>query len=283
MLNNIFSEYMGSNKKLVIGALHFMPLVGYPGFTNFDEVLEKAKNDLKIMEAAGIDSVIIENNYNLPHKIKETEECIQMMIDLIKEIKKITSLPLGISLLWNDYAGAFRIAKECNASYIRVPVFVDSVETDFGKVIANSAEVISERKKQGAENVLILADIQVKHATMLDKNKSIETSAMEAKKYGANGIIVTGKWTGDAPDMKDLISAKNTVGKSFPVIIGSGANENNVQDLLKYADSIIVSTSLKEGEAVDFHKERNLKPYRSKIDFEKVKKFMNAVKNMSPN
>ncbi|MBU4069375.1 MAG: BtpA/SgcQ family protein [Nanoarchaeota archaeon] len=272
---------MRIKKNFVIGALHFSPLIGYKGFTFYEEVLEKAKQDLKSLEDGGVDAIIVENNYNFPHKIKETHEVIEMIIKLAKEIIKLSPLPVGISVLWNDYGGAFKIAKETGAKFIRVPVFVDSVKTDFGEINANPEKVIFTRKKMNIEDILIFADIQVKHAEMIDKNKSLFKSAKEAKDKGADVIIITGKWTGDAPIFEDLHQARKGVGKDFPIIIGSGADKHNINKLFEIADAVIISTSLKEGEINNLSQERNLKHYDAKIDVNKVKEFMESIKNES--
>ena len=116
------------------------------------------------------------------------------------------------------------------------------------------------------------ADIQVKHAKML-RERSISESAIEAQEKGADAVIVTGHWTGDAPNLSRLMDVKKSV--DIPVIIGSGLDSKNARELLKYADSAIVSTSLKEGGNIKG--ERNVKPYSTRISKEKVKELMDVV------
>lgn len=262
--------------KFVIGALHFMPLEGYNGFSSYDEVLQKALLDLRAFEEGGVDGVIVENNYDLPHQIKETPAAIEMMRRLTLELSKSTHLPLAVSVLWNDFESALSIASESKALAVRVPVFVDSVSTAFGTIIANPVAVKTSQEKCGSK-VAIWADIHVKHATMLDPAKTLEKSAIEAKQKGADAIIITGKWTGDAPILNDLMIARKTVGKDFPIIVGSGADQENISTLLDIADGVIVSTALKEGEVKTAAEERNLKPYDAKMSVSKIKSFMNEV------
>jgi len=265
-------------RKMVMGALHFTPLIGYEGYIDYNLILEKAMLDLKALEEGGVDAIIVENNYDFPHRIKETSEAREMMMKLTKRVVDNSRLPVGISLLWNDFEGAFSIAKEIGAKFIRVPVFVDDVKTDFGEIYANPDEVISYRDKIDAKDVLIFADIQVKHAEMLDKEKTLEKSALEAREKGADAVIVTGKWTGDCPLMDDLNKARSVLGSDFPIIVGSGADKDNVSKLFSVANGAIVSTSLKEGDAKSSKEERNLKPYQAKFDVGKIKGFMAASK-----
>jgi len=263
-------------KNFVIGVLHFMPLIGYLGFTDFETILENARRDLKAFEDGGVDAIILENNYNLPHKTEEGKETIEMMLSLCKEISKISKMPLGISVLWNDYRAAFLIAKECNAKFIRVPVFVDDVKTDFGEILANPESVIKTRKELSAEDISIFADIQVKHAEMLNKEKTLRDSAKEAVEKGADAVIITGKWTGDAPTIENLREARETLGEDFPLIVGSGGSKENIRELLGIANGVIVSTSLKEDNIK--YDERNVKPFNARIEVNKVKEFINEIR-----
>jgi membrane complex biogenesis BtpA family protein len=260
--------------KPIIGALHFSPMLGYEGFTDKETILKKALSDLKAFEDGGVDCIIIENNYDLPHKIKVGPETITMMAYLGSEIKKKTELPIGISVLWNDYKAALAIAKVIDAGFIRVPVFVDNVKTDFGEIYGDARDVVAYRRSIQAEDIAIFTDIQVKHAEMLDKNKPIVLSAKQAIEAGSDALILTGRWTGDAPNMEKLKEVRASV-RNFPILLGSGTTKDNVAELFRYADGAIVSTALKEGEAVAG--ERNVKPYHAGIDVNKVREFMQRV------
>ena len=39
-----------------------------------------------------------------------------------EKLRKATKLPLGISVLWNDYDAALSIAKILNLQFIRIPL-----------------------------------------------------------------------------------------------------------------------------------------------------------------
>ena len=74
--------------------------------------------------------------------------------------------------------------------------------------------------------------------------------------YGADALIVSGKFTGNAPDVAKVREAKRLATR--PLLIGSGCDAENVAGLLQYADGIIVGTSLKKDgvmeNAVDVHR-----------------------------
>ncbi|MGI0141174.1 MAG: BtpA/SgcQ family protein [Candidatus Micrarchaeales archaeon] len=261
--------------KAIIGALHFTPLPGYQGFIDMESVIQKAKKDMKALLDGGVDAVIIENNYDLPHKMKVGKETVDAMTELGKGLSSLTEIPIGVSVLWNDYEAAFTIAKAIGGKFIRVPAFVDTVSTDFGIANAEPDLVIEARNKLGTEEIRIFADIQVKHAKMLIP-RPIEESAMIAAEKGADFIIVTGQVTGQPPEIQKIITARQASG--IPVFVGSGLDSKNAQSLLKYADGAIVSTSLKDGN--QSASERNAKPYSSEIDVGKVRELMEVVETI---
>ena len=270
---NKLQKIFKKDKNIIIGAIHFPPLLGYKGFPGFDIALQNALKDLDAFEKGGVDGVIFENNYDIPHKIFVDPEIITSMTFLISEALKVISVPFGVSVLWNDYRAALSIAKTCKAKFIRVPVFVYSVKTQYGKIIAQPEKITSFRQKIEALNIALFTDIHVKHAEMINK-KTISESAKQAIEKGSDALIITGKRTGDKPNMLDLKEARQMVG-DFPLLIGSGTDENNVKSLFEYADGAIVSTSLKTGDKKK--DEVNSKTYEQRIDKLKVQ---NLIKKL---
>lgn len=261
------------NKNIVIGAIHLPPLLGYKDFPGFNVAIKNALADLKTLEKGGVDAVIFENNYDIPHKIFVGPETVASMAIAGKAIKEATKLPVGISVLWNDYRAALSIAKALDLQFIRVPVFVDKVKTNYGIVNGNPKEVIEFRKSIGADNVAVFTDIHVKHAKLLSKY-SLTQSAKMAIKNKSDALIITGKWTGDAPNTDELKMLRKSV-SSFPILIGSGLDKNNAKQLFKYANGAIVSTSLKKGG--EKRGEINVKPYKRRIDLSKVGELVRAI------
>ena len=79
-------EIFGKETGIILGAVHFMPLVGYNGFTNYEEILETAKKDILAFEKGGVNGIILENNYNLPHNVKESKEVTERIpTEILKE------------------------------------------------------------------------------------------------------------------------------------------------------------------------------------------------------
>lgn len=63
-------------------------------------------------------------------------------------LRSKTRLPLGVCCLWNDWKSALSIAKIVGLEFVRIPVFVDHIETHYGYAISEiPADIIAYRKK----------------------------------------------------------------------------------------------------------------------------------------
>jgi membrane complex biogenesis BtpA family protein len=269
-----FIKIFGTKKPIVIGMVHCAPMPGYKDFPGAKIVENKFLHDFKALIAGGIDAVMIENNYDIPHYESAKKSTLPLLIKICLKARKLTKKPLGLCVLWNDYKNALLIAKKAKFNFVRNPVFVDKVKTEYGIFLPRADEAIKFRKKISAENILIFADVKVKHAKHLSK-KSLAESVSEAIKKGANGIIITGKWTGDPPKNSDVNEAKKNADE-IPVILGSGITPKNFR---KYnADAFIVGSYFKGNDIKRERHEQNIYHWAEKIKKEKVKKFIKSIK-----
>jgi membrane complex biogenesis BtpA family protein len=249
-----------------IGVIHMSPLLGYEGFPGYDVAIKNAIEDLRSYQDGGVDAVIIENNYDVPHKEYLDSEQIVAFGKILGEVIKEAKVPFGISVLWNDYKSALSLAVTYNCDFIRVPVFVDTVKTEFGIMHPVYKELGSFKKSIGAESIKVLVDIHVKHSVVLSEY-TLNESAKMAMENGADGIIITGVWTGTSPNVPNVVDIHD-LDPNIPIYLGSGITAENVNQYSEYITGVIVSTSLKE-EVAEKHKQ-NIKPYSTRIEKAKV-------------
>ena len=50
--------------------IHFPPLIGYPNYPGFNYIVKKMIKEAAILEKNHFDAIMIENNYDIPHKEK---------------------------------------------------------------------------------------------------------------------------------------------------------------------------------------------------------------------
>src|SRR5439155_12594897 len=94
--------------------------------------------------------------------------------------------------------------------------------------------------------ILIFADLKKKHAShAITSDLSIAEAAHAAEFFSADGVIVTGAFTGHPADA-DEVAAVRAVTK-LPLLVGSGVDPGSVCDLFDAgADALIVGSALKQ-------------------------------------
>lgn len=266
-------KIFGKQKSIAIGAIHLPPLFGYANFPGIVPAEKNALRDLRAFQQGGFDAVLFENNYDIPHRefVDSGAACALALVG--RTIRSHTKLPVGINVLWNDYKTAFMLTKLLGLAFIRIPVFVDRVRTAYGIVEGQPKDVIRLREKLGCDHVALLTDIHIKHAALLSPYTLLE-SANRAIREGSDALIITGQWTGDAPDCDEFRALRAHV-KNFPIFIGSGASEKNIRTLSQYANGVIVSTALKKG--LSKPNETNVKSYSQRISETKARTFIRAL------
>lgn len=232
----------------IIAVMHLPPLMGYPEHPGMLQVLANALMQLERIEAAGMDGVLVENEYDLPHRFEPGPECVAPFAIVCHEVARHAHIPVGGEILSHHPQGSLAAVKAVGGRFIRTDFFVDRVRADGRVVDVDPAEILAYRSFINAGDVAVWTDIQVKYTEMIEP-KPIARSAAEAEAAGSDGIVVTGRASGDPPTLADLRAAKS--GTSLPVIIGSGLDATNAADLLGIADAALVGTSLKTGPLID--------------------------------
>jgi uncharacterized protein len=263
-LNSTFSKIF-PKPKCVIGMIALPALLGYREFPGLNSAIDRAVEDLDTLQRGGVDAVCLENDYDRPHQLTVAPEILTSFTRIATEVARHATIPVGVQVLLNDWRGSVAIAKTIDAAFVRLDFFVDRVRIQAGVIEPEPEAIIAYRKQIQAENVALFTDVQVKYSEPLESGKSLATSAQQAIAHESNGVIVSGKVTGEPPSTEDLAEVRDAAGE-FPLLVGSGANPENLSSLFHYADGAIVGTALKKSMAAD-----------EKVNEQCVEKFMKAV------
>lgn len=230
----------------LLGMLHLPPLPGSPSYAgNMQTVLDAALHDAKILSEARFAGLIIENLGDAPYYPDHVPaETVAAMSVVAAHVRRQTQLPVGVNVLRNDAQSAMAIAAAADLQFIRVNILIGTSVTDQG-VISGQAHLLARtRQRLHAENVLIFADIRVKHAApLVDRELAQEIDDLFERAL-ADAIIVSGTGSGKPVDANFLREVKKLSGDR-PVLIGSGLNLENAKELLAVADGAIVGSSIK--------------------------------------
>jgi membrane complex biogenesis BtpA family protein len=236
-------------RKPILGMVHCWPLPGAPGYTGYgvDTIIEHAVRDARALADGGADGLIVENMWDIPFRAGAhvAPESIAVHAVVARAVRKAVDLPLGINLVHNGGVALLGIAIAAGASFIRVCMLTGAGVWEAGSWDEGcAADLLRRRKDLHAEHIKLFADVDKKHSVRfpgIDLATHIEWTRFS----GADALIVSGKMTGDAPDLEKARQAKALAGDR-PVLIGSGATEANAGAFLSVVDGIIVGTSVKE-------------------------------------
>lgn len=241
-------ENLFGTKNPVIGVIHLLPLPGsvkYDG--QLDIVLARAEQEAAAFASGGANAIIIENFFDVPfvkNRVDVSTACAMTLA--AQHVKAVSGLPLGINVLRNDGMTALAVAAAVDAQFIRVNVLAGAMLCDQGIIEGEAHELLLYRRHLGLEGkVRIFADVMVKHAVPIGQSVDISLLAADTVKRAlADGIVISGRATGDAPAQSDLESVRQAL-PATPIFVGSGSSKDNIDRLLKVADGIIVASSVK--------------------------------------
>ncbi|HMK19598.1 MAG TPA: BtpA/SgcQ family protein [Chitinophagaceae bacterium] len=251
-------------QKFLAAMIAVLPLPGSPLYDGDDQrVIDQALEDLDIYKKEGVDSIIFENDGDLPYiQPPLDKKTIALMIKICKKARKRFKGPIGVQMLEAANIESLEIAAESGLDYIRVEAFVFAHVGGSGVINGSAGKILRRRKELNAEHIKVFADVKKKHGShSLTIDLDIKDEIMQAEFFLADGVIVTSQFTGLNPDKNDLLKAKAAT--RIPVLIGSGMNVDNIAEYLPLADGFIVGSYFrKDGKFLE------------KLEAERLNKFM---------
>lgn len=235
--------------KALIGVIHLPALPGAPrAERTMSELKEGVARDADALAAAGFDAIIVENFGDAPFlKGPVGPETIACMTVLAEVARERSGLALGINVLRNDAVAALAVAAATGARFIRVNVLVGARVTDQGIIEGVAAELLRARRALGAQDVKIIADVDVKHSSPLGPS-SLERTLDEARdavhRALADALVVTGAHTGGTADETQLAAIREALPHT-PLWIGSGVRAETAAAWRERTDAIIVGSALR--------------------------------------
>jgi hypothetical protein len=233
-----------------------------------DTIVEHAVADAQALAEGGCHGLIVENMWDIPFRAGPhiQPESIAAQAVVAHEVRRaVPGLPLGINLVHNGGVALLGIAIAAGASFIRVCMFTGAGVWDAGSWDEGcAADLLRRRKELNAEHIKIFADVDKKHSVRfpgIDLATHIEWTNF----FGADALIISGRMTGDAPDLEKVRSARDLAGKT-PILLGSGTDEHNIAAFMEVADGVIVGSSIKEGGEI-----------ANPVDARRVRRFVSAA------
>lgn len=238
----------------LLGVVHLPPLPSSRGHRSMAAVLERALADARAYADGGFDGVVVENFGDAPfHKGTRDDpappDAVAGLAIAAARIVADIGLPVGVNCLRNDGMAALGVAAATGARWVRVNVLAGAYVTDQGVIEGEAARLAAYRRQLGWQGML-LADHLVKHAAPLAPVDAAAGAKDVAERSGADGIVLSGRRTGEPVDLALLATVRAAVG-GFPVWLGGGLSLANAAALWPACDGAIVGTACKRDGRVD--------------------------------
>ena len=135
-------------EKVIIASMYLPSLPGSPGYhhgTTLSEIIDYTRSELVALQEGGMDGVSIGNQQDWPYSVGVGPETASLMTRIISEAGDGLTIPIGISVFWDDKA-ALAIAKAVGSKFVR-GVFRGVYAGEMGILSPNAAEISRFRKK----------------------------------------------------------------------------------------------------------------------------------------
>jgi hypothetical protein len=206
------------------------------------ELLAGVLADARIVAEAGVDGLMIQNLGDLPvgHSVSPAQ--IAWMTLLAAEVRRSTSLPLGLNFLENDAAAMVAVASAAELDFVRLKVFVGTMVTPFGLVSGCAHLAQATRTALGCAEVAFFADVHDRTGVPLGGRSLIADVREAVDLGGAEALVLTGT---TFEQSLDYLGQAQRRFPAVPRLLGGSSTLTNLAQSFKVADAIMVSSSLK--------------------------------------
>jgi membrane complex biogenesis BtpA family protein len=236
--------------RALIGMVHVAALPGAPAHrVAVARMVDQAIDEARVLADAGFDAVMLENMHDRPYvQPPHGPEVVAAMTRAVGAVRDaLPQLPLGIQVLSGGEREALAVALACDAQFVRCENFVFAHVADEGLMpTAAAGPLLRYRRMIGAEHVRIFADIKKKHAShAVTGDIGVPEAAHAAEFFGADGVIVTGIFTGRPTSPEEVAAARAST--ALPVLVGSGVTPEQVRPLFDAgAAALIIGSAIKQ-------------------------------------
>lgn len=246
MKKTCFSELNG--KKLVIGLVHLVPMLGTPLYEdgNLDKMTRKAIDDCLTLKKKGADGGLVQTVDVYYPSTDDTDYArVAGLAAVTARVRDAVGedFLIGAQIMWNCITPSLAVCKAAGADFTRATALVGNTESMFGTIEANPLKVAEYRRKIEAMGIGILAEISGYHHVGEYSAENVRSLARTSMHLGANAIEVNHK---DFGHNEQLVKDVKSVG-DYPVILGGSTTVENCSDRLRYADGALVGSAFQGG------------------------------------
>ena len=247
-----FLKEMFGTEKPILGLLHLKPLPGDPFYAphgSLDDVIACARADLDALQSGGVDGVLVTNELSIPYEKKVSGVTLGAMGMVVGALKEHFTVPYGVEAIYDGDA-TMEICAATGAAFTRC-LFTGAWAGDLG------LEMFYFVTSEG--------EVYLNDRSYPDIARSMLFNCRP------DALVVGGAAAGVGPG-GELLQEVRAVAKGVPVVCGTGCKKETVAQILQNCDGAFVGTTFKKDGV-----------FENRVDAQRVKAFMDTVKQMRGN
>ena len=252
--------------------VHFPALPGSPLYDEkkgLNFIYQSVEKDLINLQKAGVDAVMFGNENDRPYELKVNSATLSTMSYMIGKLSEKISIPFGVNVLW-DPMSTIALAVSTNAKFVR-EIFTGTYASDMGMWSPNAGKAVRYRNSLGGKDIQMYYNISAEFAYSLDRRTVAERAESTVFSSIPDAILVSGQITGQSAKLEEIKEVSKII-PSTPVLANTGVNLQNVEEILRITDGVIIGSSLK----INGDTWKN-------VDLNRAKKFMTKVRSIRRN
>ena len=265
-------ELFGVDKP-IIAMLHLDPLPGDPRFhygDRMEQVVDHARADLRALQDGGVDGILISNEFSLPYERNMRFVTPAAMARVIGELKSEIRLPYGVDCI-SDGMATIELAAAVDAQFVR-GTFSGVYVGDGGLYNNDFSQILRRKAALHLEELKMLYFINPESDRNLDPRELADIARSTVFKAHPDGLCISANAAGQDVNERLMTEVKQAL-PNVPVLCNTGCRPDTIAKKLVCADAAVVGTYFKYGGCLENEKLENMR-----VDIERVKKFMAAVK-----
>ena len=253
----------------IIGMCHLQPLPNDPFYDEtkgINFIIEKAVNDIEILQKYGYNGILFSNEFSFPYSQKISQVTVATMARVIGELKKQINIPFGIDCMYDAYS-TMDLAIATDADFYRITLVKATLyDYEFGITQLGSLLRYANQNRIKKSKSIININSSIE-SSIINKNveQIIKTITLQSK---PDSLCIS------AATINKLFSIDYNINpKTFENIVlicDGGCDENNVKNIINHSNGIIIGTALKEDNILT-----------NPISSIYASKFMNIVNNIN--
>jgi len=249
----------------VVGMVQLRAMPGSARYAGepLSSIVASAVEEAVLLADAGFTGVQLQNMGDMPSSNRAGPETVAQMTLAAIEIRRASpDLSLSVIVNW-DVAASIAVAEASGADFVRAEhTWIGATVTTWGIAEASCYEALRFRSLIRS-TMPVYADVREPHASPLVARSVEDLARASVHEAAAAGLFVTGS---SVEESVDWIRRVRAAVPGVPVWLGGGATAENVREVLRHVDGMVVATCLKHGDKANA------------IDPELARQFMSAVR-----